>query len=256
MLDLSEMDLRRIEIAHEFTLNAERGCEYPTGRGSFGVVYVIDGEAEYRFLSGERVRVSGGEVLLLYPDAAYRITPFGDFHHYTVNFTLHNVAYEQVLYRKLSLEDGNGISRLFDKICEVWRTRAVAFDLRSKSLFYEILCSLAQGEHEKESALGGGLLRAKAYIDKNFSLSFDIEALARVAQMSPTNFRRRFREAFGETAMQYRDGVRLFLAKQYLTSGYYNVSEAARAVGFEDVSYFVRFFKRHVGVPPGAYIKK
>ena len=256
MKNLSGMDIMRIEIAHEFTLNAERSCEYPTGRGSFGLVLVIDGEAEYRFFGGECVRVSEGDVLMLSQDAAYRITTFGDFHHYTVNFTLHNNQNDQDLYWKLKLSQGSSLFRLFARICEVWRTRAVAFELRSKSLLYEILCVMEQEKHEMESTPGGGLLRAKAYIDKNFSSAMDIQMLARVAQMSPTNFRRRFHEVFGETAMQYRDGIRLALSKQYLASGYYNVSETARAVGFEDVSYFVRFFKKHVGAPPGAFIKK
>ena len=137
----------------------------------------------------------------------------------------------------------------------MWRTRAVGFALRAKGLLYEILSVLEQEEHERQAG-GGGVLRAKAYIDNHFCEHIDVDMLARVAEMSQTNFRRRFREAFGETAIQYRDRVRIGVAAQYLASGYYNVSEAARAVGFEDVSYFVRFFKRHTGSSPGTYIRK
>ena len=253
MKDFSGMDIAGIEIAHELVLNAERTCEYPNGRGSFGLVYVIDGGAEYRFLSGERVRVERGDLLLLFPSAAYRIITSVDFHHYTVNFALHNTPSEEMLYWKLDLCESSALSHLFARICEVWRGRAVAFELRSKSLLYEILCVLEQEMHERSSTTRGGLLRAKAYIDNRFSESFDIGMLARVAEMSRTNFRRRFREVFGETAMQYRDRVRIGIARQYLSSGYYNVSEAGRAVGFEDVSYFVRFFRKKTGIPPGKY---
>lgn len=255
-MDFSEMDISHIELAHEYVLNAERICEYPAGRGSFGLVYVICGTAEYRFFSGERVKITDGEGLMLFPNAAYRITTDGNFCHYTVNFNLHNNINAGELYRKLAFSEQNVISRLFFRICESWRTRSVGFELRCKSLLYEILCVLEQEAHERESARGGGLLRAKVHMDECYAQNFDIATLARIAGMSPTNFRRRFREVFGETAMQYRDRVRLFVAKQYLASGYYNVSEVARAVGFEDVSYFVRFFKRHVGTSPGMLLKK
>lgn len=256
MKGFSQMDLASIELAHAYTLNAERICEYPAGRGSFGLVYVIDGAAEYRFLSGERARIEKGEVLLLFPCAAYRITTLGDFYHYTVNFSLHNEIDAEEVFWKLAPLDDRTLAHKFGRLCEAWRTRSIAFELRCKGLFYEILCALEQEEHERQGTHGSGLLRAKAYIDTRYAEDFDIAALSRVADMSATNFRRRFREAFGETAMQYRDRVRLDVAKQYLLSGYYNVSEAARAVGFEDVSYFVRFFKRHIGTPPGALIKK
>ena len=56
--------------------------------------------------------------------------------------------------------------------------------------------------------------------------------------------------------MQYRDSTRLYYAKEYLNSGYYTVSEIAEKCGFDDVSYFVRFFKQKTGLPPGEYKKE
>ena len=111
-MDFSEMDISHIELAHEYVLNAERICEYPAGRGSFGLVYVICGTAEYRFFSGERVKITDGEGLMLFPNAAYRITTDGNFCHYTVNFNLHNNINAGELYRKLAFSEQNVISRL------------------------------------------------------------------------------------------------------------------------------------------------
>ena len=45
-------------------------------------------------------------------------------------------------------------------------------------------------------------------------------------------------------------------AKEYLNSGYYTVTEIAEKCGFDDVSYFVRFFKKQTGLTPGAYKKQ
>ena len=56
--------------------------------------------------------------------------------------------------------------------------------------------------------------------------------------------------------MQYRDSIRLYYAKEYPNSGYYTVSEIAEKCGFDDVSYFVRFFKKKAGFTPGEFKKK
>ena len=208
MKNVSAMDIESIDLAHEFILNRERTCEYPLGRGTFGIVHVIAGEAQYRFLSGECVKISKADTLLLFPDSAYRIVTNGDFQHYTVNFTLHNCVNTNDSYWLFKESKEIVLAHTFSRICEVWRTRAVGFALRAKGLLYEILSVLEQEEHERQAG-GGGVLRAKAYIDNHFCEHIDVDMLARVAEMSQTNFRRRFREAFGETAIQYRDRVRI-----------------------------------------------
>ena len=44
-----------------------------------------------------------------------------------------------------------------------------------------------------------------------------------------------------------------YYAKVYLNSGYYTISEVVKKCGFDDVSYFVRFFKKQLGLTSGAY---
>ena len=69
--------------------------------------------------------------------------------------------------------------------------------------------------------------------------------------MSVTNFRREWKKRYAESPMQYRDTVRLTYAQEYLNSGYYTISEIARKCGFDDVSCFVRFYKKKTGMAPG-----
>ena len=80
--------------------------------------------------------------------------------------------------------------------------------------------------------------------------------MAKLSGMSLTNFRREWSKHYPEAPIQYRDSIRLYYAKEYLNSGYYNVSEVAEKCGFEDASYFVRFFKNKTGVTPGSFKKK
>ena len=118
---------------------------------------------------------------------------------------------------------------------------------RLYGLISELYCTITEVESDAR------LLPAKEYIDVNPSLPVSLTFLARLCNMSVTNFRREWKKQYGGTPLQYRDEIRLNFAREYLSSGYYSVSEVAEKCGFEDVSYFVRFFRKKTGVTPGVY---
>ena len=100
------------------------------------------------------------------------------------------------------------------------------------------------------------LLFAKEYMEKNFDRSVSLYELAKLSNMSVTNFRREWKKTYSKSPLQYRDSIRLYYAKEYLGSGYYTASEIAKKCGFDDVSYFVRFFKKQTGITPGEFKKQ
>ena len=57
------LDIKKIQLAHEFILDRVHRCEYPSGRGHYGLVYVLNGKAEYRFFAGERITIKDGDAL-------------------------------------------------------------------------------------------------------------------------------------------------------------------------------------------------
>ena len=65
------IDISRINVAHEFVLNKNSKCAYPNGRKYYGIVYCIEGEAEYRFSSGDCCIVYPGEIIFLSQKASY-----------------------------------------------------------------------------------------------------------------------------------------------------------------------------------------
>lgn len=78
-----------------------------------------------------------------------------------------------------------------------------------------------------------------------------ISHYARLCHMSETNFRRLFRQHTGTSPLEYRNHVRLNMARAKLQSGEYNVFEAAQAVGFSNLSFFIRLYKKKFGHTPG-----
>jgi len=78
----------------------------------------------------------------------------------------------------------------------------------------------------------------------------DITALASAAGMSRSKFYRCFKHVFGHTPLDHLRSHRLGLAKTFLTKGRHNVTEAALAVGYNNLSHFTKIFTAEFGIPP------
>lgn len=255
------VDIKRIDIAHEFTLDRIHKCQYPFGRGCFGLVYILDGQAEYRFFTGEHINVAKGDLLFLPSKSAYVIETLGAFRHYTVNFDIHTESSSLDLLESshslLQNKNSERFEMIFKRLVNMWNTKKTGYEMQAVGILYELL-SIFFLEYTGKNGrtTDRRLLSTKEYIEQNFDKMIRLEDLAKLAGMSVTNFRREWSKRYPEPPMQYRDSIRLYYAKEYLNSGYYTVSEVAEKCGFEDASYFVRFFKKKTGVTPGCIKKK
>ncbi len=73
------------------------------------------------------------------------------------------------------------------------------------------------------------------------------------------HMRRIFREQMGKTPHEYLMHLRLKTAKKFLNArdvSNYSVTEIAAMVGFNDISYFSRAFKKATGIAPSDYFEK
>ncbi|MDD7972232.1 helix-turn-helix transcriptional regulator [Roseinatronobacter alkalisoli] len=75
------------------------------------------------------------------------------------------------------------------------------------------------------------------------------EQVVRDAPYSDVYFRREFRRRLGATPAKYQEFKRMEIGMQLLEAGK-GVSETATRLGFADVYYFSRLFKRHIGTSP------
>ncbi|MBO5898204.1 MAG: helix-turn-helix transcriptional regulator [Clostridia bacterium] len=253
------MDVASIAVAHEFTLDVPHKCEYPNGRGLYGLVYAIEGEAEYRFATGDRCTLCRGELMLLAPRAAYTIAVKQRFRHYTVNFELHEEQSALGLlagtFYRITPHEPDRYARCLGQLTARWRAKQAGYTLSSIARLYELLTFIHHDlTADSQGSVAHARLRpAREHIEQHYAESFGLDDLSRLCCMSLTHFRREWARLYRQPPMQYRDALRLSHAKEYLLSGYYTAAEVAAACGFEDASYFVRFFKKHTGMTPGAF---
>jgi AraC family transcriptional regulator len=80
----------------------------------------------------------------------------------------------------------------------------------------------------------------ESHLHENLSLA----RIARVVDYSPSNFRRVFRAATGQTAHQYVLETRLLKARELLQRRSLSLAEIAAECGFSSQSHMTMFFAR------------
>lgn len=83
--------------------------------------------------------------------------------------------------------------------------------------------------------------------------NLSVAALANGVHLSERQFKRRFKQATGQSPLEYLQALRIEHAKRSLTKTNDSVEVIASRVGYEDVRFFRKLFKRSVGVAPSEY---
>ena len=92
------------------------------------------------------------------------------------------------------------------------------------------------------------------FIEQHYSEPITLPELAESVHMSPKYFCRFFRQMTRRTPIDYLNYYRVECACQELSTTEKSVTEVALDCGFNDISYFIKTFRRHKGVSPGKYL--
>ena len=208
------------------------------------------------------VTVTPGDLLYVPKGSRYRVEFYGastrgGVSDYLVNFLLFDENGEEASLSEsfaVFRPDGDrGFSETFSELLLCSRNAAFP-KAKIKAMLYNLLSdiSLMIGNDKSGSREFSPIRPALGYISENF-LSSDIRVsdLSKLCHMSEANFRRVFVKLEGVSPKTYITRLKLERAEVLLSRGDMSVSEVARYVGFEDSSYFVRFYKKNFGVSPG-----
>lgn len=93
------------------------------------------------------------------------------------------------------------------------------------------------------------------HIENNYASSIRIEEAAKLSGFSQSHFMRFFKESFGVSFITYLNDYRLSMAARLLLSTDDSVLSISQKVGFENLSYFNRSFKKKYNKTPRGYRK-
>ena len=223
-------------------------------------VYVTRGSAVFSLEKGE-LSVNERDMIYLPRDTAYVSNWREDAAFMVVDMLLRDSEGQDIRFDDAPSVLFNDVHRVYDGMLHNLAEKAAAqgpFDwLERMSLALKFLCEIARDTnsselHEKYRRI----LHGVTYLESNYALDFPIEDLARMCALSVGSFRRLFFECKGMSPVDYRNSLRIRQAATLLKTGRYTVSEAAEAVGIQDIKYFGKLFRRYTGVSPSALKKK
>ena len=100
------------------------------------------------------------------------------------------------------------------------------------------------------------VLRAKEFIKKNLFKDISLTQVADELGLNPSYLSRIFKKDSGESMSEYMAKLKIDSAKGFLLSGNMSVNDVSVKLGFRSVNYFIRFFKKHTGLPPSLWREK
>lgn len=90
----------------------------------------------------------------------------------------------------------------------------------------------------------------QCYIDQHYKEYITVAGIAESIGTSPSYLSRIFKETTGHTIIYTINQKKIEQAKEYLLHTDMKIYEIADALGFENVTYFSHFFKKHTGISP------
>lgn len=147
--------------------------------------------------------------------------------------------------------DKSGKAAYFSEMYEHCINLDQAFELLEETIIRTLLEVL---NHLKSREIKP-VAYAKHYIEKNKGIDIKLEELAKNAGFSYSYFSYLFKKETGKTLTEYIQMVRIETAKKLLVEKERNVSEIAELVGYSDIKFFTKQFKKTLGVSPNEYRK-
>lgn len=92
------------------------------------------------------------------------------------------------------------------------------------------------------------------YINANYEKDISLKSIADTLHMNPNYISQLFKKETGITYTQYLTDLRINKAKHLLQTTDLSINEVSEAVGFNDYFYFLKTFKKIVGITPGKFI--
>lgn len=155
------------------------------------------------------------------------------------------------------------IRKIFNQIASLYNEEVPGYELALKSLFLQVIFLLLQYSKKQakttlpeEGTPADKLKNVLDYIELHYASSISVETLASVCCFSEYHFMRFFKKHMNMTCIEYINNVRLEKAVELFEQGNTSILDVSLSIGFHNLSYFHRAFKKKYGMTPRSFIKE
>lgn len=248
------------------------------------LVYVVEGNALHE-LAGTTYRLRKGDVFVIEPNIEHSYTGSDD-----EDTVVYNVLFDpELLQAELNTlllipefaqffyllpfirqnssfipfqhlpEDKQGvILQHLDTIHVEYESMLTGWQLMVKTRFIESLVCLSRylepGEMTGRSVSDNDWIDSiRHYIENHYRESITLAQASRMCGLSESSFTAKFKAATGRSMLEYKHEVQLREACKLLRDTKRKMLDIALEVGFSDVSFFNKLFRKHMGMTPKQY---
>ena len=262
-----EHDLTEVLHYHDFAelVVVVKGCgvqhiegtEYPVAAGD---VFLLQGRQKHNFSRRENMvlfNVMYDAVRLKLPEDELRRIPG-----YNALFLLepsyrhrHNFTSRLHLERTRLAHAESMLHAMIDEDTK----RSIGYEASLYGYLLELMVFLSREYSRIGTTNGMALLRVGELIgllERDYTRRWRLADLAAEAHMSESSLLATFKEATGQSPIDYLIHLRIQHAAELLCHGGRSISEVAYSVGFEDSNYFSRQFRKTMQTSPREYRRR
>ncbi|NEW07397.1 AraC family transcriptional regulator [Paenibacillus sp. SYP-B3998] len=224
----------------------------------YALVYIAGGSGTYRINNGEQMKVGKGSFFFFFPGAVF---DYGPAHNETWDefyFTVEGSRLQEWLdtwlteldkVHQIGTDDAqqSKIDRIFMLMESGDPANLDRAALLLESFLYELVLS-SQPRLREPSA--DPMTKLLDDISASIHHPFDAAEVCERHHISLSTLRRMIHKATGYSLNEYVHRLKISEAKNMLLNTHQSVKETAVSLGFKDVFYFSRLFKKYVGVSP------
>lgn len=230
----------------------------------YQIVFIARGSGTFESRSQPETTVVAGDALLLFPNEwhRYRPNPKTGWSEYWVGFRGQEA--ERIMQAFFSPDQAvckvgqsDAMIQHFDQILHWLRQPVAAKEQILASHIPLALAFLKSGASTKESSLSKDseiVVLSKAEMLANLNTQTNLEALAKKLGVSYSRFRFAFKKQTGYSPREFENMIKLNRSRDLLLREGLSVTETANTLGYSNVYYFSRAFKRQFGQSPKIWL--
>lgn len=150
------------------------------------------------------------------------------------------------------------LRKIFGQIHSIYTEQVAGYELALKALFLQVIFLLLQYSSKNvpndSGTLSDKLKLVLDYIELHYPDTITISELSEICYFSDYHFMRFFKKHMNMTCMEYINNLRLEKAVELFEEGNTSILEVSLLVGFHNLSYFHKLFKRKYQMTPKAFL--
>ncbi|WP_409344531.1 AraC family transcriptional regulator [Paenibacillus sp. MBLB4367] len=231
-----------------------------------GNLFVIPPFAIHRVecLPGKELEIIGCEFTPNFINDRYRQSPVkNDFFDYA--YLEQFLTAEDKVKPKITLTGSidHQVSQLLYGMLEEYTARDSYYELMIKGSLLKLLSVIIRAYREDAVKEMGDkadkyrpLIKAAIdYMHQHYDQEIRLDQMCKITMLSKTYFCDLFKHLTGKTFNDYLINLRIKKSTELLVQANLTITDVCFQVGFNDLTYFSRIFKKHTGISPSYYKK-